>query len=89
MELNLVNLLAKIRLVSKTLTGTIDCSRLSFSNIIIISFISDGVFSFMETFEKQSLDVMTKLYDSGLEQDELEERQRDVREQTEIHSIII
>lgn len=60
-----------------------------YSNIIIISFVSDGVFSFMETFEKQSLDVMTKLYDSGLEQNELEERQRDVSKDIEIYSIII
>ena len=43
----------------------------------------------METFEKQSLDVMTKLYDSGLEQNELEERQRDVSKDIEIYSIII
>ena len=60
-----------------------------YSNIIIISFVSDGVFSFMETFEKQSLDVMTKLYDSSLEQNELEERQRDVSKDIEIYSIIV
>lgn len=43
----------------------------------------------METFERQSLDVMTKQYDSDLEQKELEERQRDVREHIEIYSIIM